>query len=81
MSWKDILKQDEISRMKQSLSGDMDLLNDYFKQMEELMSVLESQQIEKTEKLWRGMQSMVKDVEGIGLNKDIHAYLNRIILD
>tara|TARA_B100000902_G_C27212541_1_gene865204 strand:+ start:703 stop:948 length:246 start_codon:yes stop_codon:yes gene_type:complete len=81
MSWKKILKQDEISRMKDSLNANMDLLNDYFKKMEELMGSLESQQIEKAEKLWTDMQDMVKDVEGLGLHKNIHAYLNRIILD
>ena len=81
MSWKKILKQDEISRMKDSLNANMDLFNDYFKKMEELMRSLESQQIEKAEKLWTDMQGMVKDVEGLGLHKNIHAYLNRIILD
>ncbi len=67
--------------MKDSLNANMDLLNDYFKKMEELMGSLESQQIEKAEKLWTDMQDMVKDVEGLGLHKNIHAYLNRIILD
>lgn len=81
MSWRTVLKQDELSRMKEALSNNMDLLNDYFKKMKELMGSLESQQIEKAEKIWKDMQSMVKDVEGLGLHKDIHAYLDRIILD
>jgi len=81
MNWRTILKQDELSRMKESLKGDRDLFNEYFEKMEDLIGSLESQQIEKTEKLWKGMQSMVKDVEGLGFNGDIHAYLDKIILD
>lgn len=81
MSWKEILKEDKIKRMVESISADKKLFGSYFNKLSLIAGFLEEESFEMAEEMWKRMQDIVKDVEGLGYNKDIHRYLNEILFD